>query len=326
MYDTIPALTEEIQRNKASLSDFKIWLSGSERQRRLFKTPEDLSLEITRALNRWLNEHPQFRPAHVVVGFDRIAYLEWVQRGCESVELLDLDKNEASNVRRQQVYVPAMVNWDQPDRKALKQLNIELDKDSQRETSEPTRITLPLLLRLGVQSLYVAGAPGAGKSTFCRWLALVSARGNVPEHPIPAPDDYTERLPADLSGRVPILCYLRDLNDHKELLRGSGRWSRKKLEDALAAWLDQTQPSELTGDAWRALLEQGKCLMILDGVDELHAQYKDSQGSHQPRANFLSGLADALPTWLKQGNRILLTSRPYGLSAARSARRKSARI
>ena len=35
-----------------------------------------------------------------------------------------------------------------------------------------------------------------------------------------------------------------------------------------------------------------------------------------PRELLLSGLADALPEWLKAGNRILLTSRPYGLDEA----------
>ena len=32
-----------------------------------------------------------------------------------------------------------------------------------------------------------------------------------------------------------------------------------------------------------------------------------------PRDLLLTGLADALPVWLKAGNRVLLTSRPYGL-------------
>ena len=36
-------------------------------------------------------------------------------------------------------------------------------------------------------------------------------------------------------------------------------------------------------------------------------------GGHLPRRNFITGLTDALPAWLKRGNRVLLTSRPYGL-------------
>ncbi len=39
----------------------------------------------------------------------------------------------------------------------------------------------------------------------------------------------------------------------------------------------------------------------------------ETLGPHRPRRNLLSGLTDALPEWLKAGNRVLLTSRPYGL-------------
>ena len=54
------------------------------------------------------------------------------------------------------------------------------------------------------------------------------------------------------------------------------------------------------------------CLLILDGVDEVP---ENVNGDH-PRRNLLSGVADALPDWLKAGNRVLLTSRPYGLDNA----------
>ena len=43
-------------------------------------------------------------------------------------------------------------------------------------------------------------------------------------------------------------------------------------------------------------------------------------GTVYPRALLLSGLADALPAWQAAGNRILLTSRPYGLDEAGLAR------
>ena len=51
-----------------------------------------------------------------------------------------------------------------------------------------------LLHRLGEASLYVPGAPGSGKSTFCRWAALAVVTGAVPKHAIEAPDAYAEEL------------------------------------------------------------------------------------------------------------------------------------
>ncbi|NJD06497.1 MAG: NACHT domain-containing protein, partial [Methylococcaceae bacterium] len=312
-YDEIPKLAREIPRNKLALEDFRQWLSDG-RQRRLFANPEQLRLEIHKALTRWRGEHPEFQSAKRVPGFDPAGYRHWLQRRCESVELLGLDPKDAMNTRLQQVYVPARVAWDNPDPAQLERLGILMD--DQHDAPDRRRIELPLLHRLSCESLYVPGSPGAGKTTFCRWLALVAAAGQLPAHPIPTPDDFSETLPADLQGRLPVLCHLRDLNDHRDLLRGSGRWNRKQLEDALAAWLDRTQPGELTGNAWRALMDRGDCLLILDGVDELQSLYRDGPQSHRPRANFLSGLADALPAWQRKNNCVLLTSRPYGLGEA----------
>lgn len=84
-----------------------------------------------------------------------------------------------------------------------------------------------------------------------------------------------------------------------------------QLEASLAGWLDKTRPGELTGDVFRAELKAGRCLLILDGVDEV----PESRGDDLPRRNLLTGLADALPAWRKAGNWLLLTSRPYGLEA-----------
>ncbi|NOZ54792.1 MAG: SUMF1/EgtB/PvdO family nonheme iron enzyme [Gammaproteobacteria bacterium] len=315
-YTILTELGLEIKRNQTSLTDFRQWLSN-ERQRCLFSTPEGLQLEITGALNRWRREHPEFQPPPAVAGFNRTGYRDWLCRRCESVELLGLDQKDAHNVRLQQVYVPAMVVWDDPDPALLKAHQIERPNDLHHETTDKIRINLPLLHRLACHSLYVPGAPGAGKSTFCRWLALIAASDTVPQHPIPAPDEYLEASPSESKRRIPVLCYLRDLNDHKELLRGSsGSWTKKELEDTLAKWLDKTQPGGLNGTAWRDLIKNGDCLMILDGVDELQTLYKEGKQSHRPRSNFLSGLADALPHWQRQKNRILLTSRPYGVSSA----------
>lgn len=63
---------------------------------------------------------------------------------------------------------------------------------------------------------------------------------------------------------------------------------------------------------FREELAAGRCLLILDGVDEIP---ETLPGGHLPRRNFITGLADALRDWSQRGHRVLLTSRPYGLSA-----------
>ena len=177
------------------------------------------------------------------------------------------------------------------------------------ESLREQRHTL-LLHRLGEGSLYVPGAPGSGKSTFCRWLALLAAGGTLPDHPIPAPEGFRETLPDALRARFPLLCRLREWAGREEGLSGKGHWTRAQLEGSLSGWLDHTRPGGLTAAVFREALMAGRCLLILDGVDEVP---ETLPGGHLPRRNFITGLTDALSEWLKRGNRVLLTSRPYGL-------------
>jgi predicted NACHT family NTPase len=123
----------------------------------------------------------------------------------------------------------------------------------------------PLLHRLGEESLYVPGAPGSGKPTFCRWLALLAAGGTLPDHPISAPEEFRETLPDALRARFPLLCRLREWAGREEGLSGKGHWTRAQLEKSLSFWLDYTRPGGLTAAVFREALAEGHCLLILDG-------------------------------------------------------------
>lgn len=233
----------------------------------------------------------------------RATYLDWLRRECDSVELLGLDLKESRNVGLGHVYVPAVTNADvKGDR-----IGINLEKG-------------PFLLldNLGRRPLYVPGAAGSGKSTFCRWLALVVAEGQVPAHRRIGVDDdhFTETLPDTLAGRLPLLVRLRDWASYPELLTGKGHWTRAQLESSLAGWLDKTRPGGLSGEVFRAELKAGRCLLIFDGVDEVPERIGDAL----PRRNLLAGLADALPVWWAAKNWFLVTSRPYGLTAEQRRR------
>ncbi|MBI4756444.1 MAG: SUMF1/EgtB/PvdO family nonheme iron enzyme [Betaproteobacteria bacterium] len=298
-------LREEVNRNVEALDDFKSWLnSNGTRNIKGFTTPEELCKQILHALTAWAKDHGlgNHGPSNATI---RQGYLSWLRRECASVELLGLDAIESSGVRLGHVYVPAVTP---PEAKG---------SGKEAETRQRGQPEL-LLHRLGADSLYVPGAPGSGKSTFCRWLALVVAEGAVPAHPVDQPEEDEEVLPEDLKGRFPLLCRLRDWSGHPECLAGNGRWTRRELEDSLCRWISLTRPGELTADALREELNAGRCMLILDGVDEV----PEEQGAHLPRRNLLTGLADALPAWLRAGNRVLLTSRPYGLDEADRSRLK----
>jgi formylglycine-generating enzyme required for sulfatase activity len=172
------------------------------------------------------------------------------------------------------------------------------------------------LQRLGGESLYVHGAPGAGKSTFCRWLALAVATGDVRSPSLGVPEEFEEAMPKALRGRFPFLCPLRQWASDPRWLAGNGEWTAAQLEDGLSAWIDRARPGGLTSHAFREILAKDRSVLILDGVDEIPEQI----GEHYPRRNFLTGLADALRGWTRTGHRVLLTSRPYGVDSGDQTR------
>ena len=188
--------------------------------RSFYTTPDSLARAIHEAIRA--QEQKDLTDGAKAKAQIRESYLAWLRGSCESVELLGLDLKESQNVRLGQVYVPAVA----------------------------TGHTL-LLRRLGKGSLYVPGAPGSGKSTFCRWLALLAAGGTLPDHPIPAPEGFRETLPDALRSRFPMLCRLREWAGREEGLSGKGHWTRTQLEESLSDWLDHTCPGGLTGTVFR---------------------------------------------------------------------------
>jgi formylglycine-generating enzyme required for sulfatase activity len=292
------------------IETFRETAGGDQRGAQFTSIPE-LREQALKAFNVFKETHESQEPA----GFPaeavpppsndaaRDAYATWLRRECEKVVLLGLDLRDRQNVRLGQVYVPALTPAprEAPDAGSRRRVARE------RWPSEE-----PLLHRLGRESLYVPGAPGSGKSTFCRWVALAVVTGGLPSLPKDLPAEVAEQMPEALRGRFPFLCPLRQWASDRRWLAGSGQWSRQQLEDALAAWIDAARPGGLTSPAFLEVLHLGTCLLILDGVDEVPEQV-DGQYS---RSNFLSGLADALPHWTAAGNRVLLTSRPYGIEDA----------
>ncbi len=144
---------------------------GLDRGIRTFTTPYSLATAVLEAL-RTLEQKAGSGTATASSAAIREAYLAWLRRTCESVELLGLDLKETQNVRLGQVYVPAVtapkVDKKRDERKA------ELGHERQHDL---------LLHRLGEESLYVPGAPGAGKSPSAvgwRWRSPV-----VPCHHTP---------------------------------------------------------------------------------------------------------------------------------------------
>jgi len=242
-------------------------------------------------------------------------YLAWLCAQHARVELLGMRPGKGNRITLDHVYVPALTARAQPAERTRGDRQLPLFAESE---SAADRHAL-LLDRLAAESLYVPGDPGSGKSVFCRWAVMNAACAEVFRHVVPPPEGFTEAPPLALRGRLPMLVLLREFGRWIEPRTGVRGWCRQEIEEALSAWAGRDRSHGLTGTLLRRELDRGRVFLVLDGLDEVPETSGREPEVRYPRAVLLSGLADALPAWRDRGNRLLVTSRPYGLSAAEEA-------
>ncbi|HBH53721.1 MAG TPA: hypothetical protein DDY91_17685 [Planctomycetaceae bacterium] len=237
-------------------------------------------------------------------------YLRKLQKSITDVELMGLKLKHGSGVKLNAVYVPLVT-----------QRSAELgararNQDESFERTEPEDKNPQLLLELlGQTSMYVSGPAGCGKSTFCRWVTWLTCAGEIPEAPVTPPEGYAEQFPEDLRGRLPVLVPLREFHESLPARAGCQAFSTHELEQALLQWIGGKRPHGLTADEFEAHLRRGRLLLILDGVDEVPLNRPITHRQTAPvQQALVAGLASACEDWNQRGHRVLLTSRPYGLT------------
>ncbi len=252
------------------------------------------------------------------------AYRDWLCSQCSEIGLLGLELKQSHAVRLSHVYVPLCTHAVSEKKRGERSRR----EDERFLTDMPGREAKPRLLLdlLGKESLYVPGAPGAGKSTFCRWVAWLVCNADMPSYITEAadtPEGYAESFPSAFGGRLPVLIRLREFWEYLPRSPGRCEMTKDELDRAIGEWFENKTPKgiEWTGGSGRADLathmEQGSAILILDGADEVPLSGEEKRPC-SPRAMLLSGLASAVPSWMKTGNRVLLTSRPYGLGTRES--------
>ena len=120
-------------------------------------------------------------------------------------------------------------------------------------------------------------------------------------------------MPDALRDRLPVLVPLREFRDYLPAQPGRRSLTAAQLQTALQRWLDQTRPGGLAWSDVAPHLARGSLLLILDGIDELPPSEGDGAAAWSPREALLAGVANA-SRWQQRGNRLLVTSRPYGLT------------
>jgi len=123
-------------------------------------------------------------------------------------------------------------------------------------------------LEAGAQSPHLAllGDPGSGKSTFVRRLVAELAASHLESGPPPI---------GLAAGALPILLVLRDLAPRLEAIDVDDPSTSKQkdrlvaaVRDLIVEELQRLEVAELA-DEMREALETGKCLLVLDGLDEV---------------------------------------------------------
>jgi predicted NACHT family NTPase len=109
--------------------------------------------------------------------------------------------------------------------------------------------------------LVIVGAPGAGKTTLLKYLAITFAR-----------KFHKEKLGMD-EERIPLLLFLRDFNrflDNQNLKGNLLSYKADLLPHFLYEYYDQTAKQlNLSKEFFKQLLNSGKCLVLMDGLDEV---------------------------------------------------------
>ncbi len=245
-------------------------------------------------------------------------YIQWLTKQCGDITPFAMELNQGLSVSLQDVYVPLltgrrfdrMLDEMSPDSKIGKR-GQHTPKQVVGETELEDEAKPQLLLNvLGENSLYVSGDPGTGKTTFCRWVGLLAATGKIPLFCVDDPE-YLETLPDALCSRLPVLVRLRELSDY--LIEKSAPLKPRTLDAVLKDWATATKLGGLSWADVKSHLHHGSLLLILDGVDEIPLSSGDAASGPSPRELFLTAFSNAAPKWIKLGNRILITSRPYGL-------------
>jgi energy-coupling factor transporter ATP-binding protein EcfA2 len=140
------------------------------------------------------------------------------------------------------------------------------------------------------QCLAVIGAPGSGKTTLLKYLALSFARRQARERLELAED------------RLPIIVYLRDFGPFLDTLSQQEDGASLLLRFLAEQYQKTAAYLNLPEDFFSQQLAAGRCIVLLDGLDELVDPAKRSLV-----LDMIVALASRY-----SGNRFVVTSRPRG--------------
>ncbi|MBM3129709.1 MAG: DUF4062 domain-containing protein [Chloroflexi bacterium] len=293
----LPAnLIENASKRKRQRDFRECVLKDAQQPCAFFSDPKDLATKVVTAIRNY-----EVAPDYSA---DEKRYLEQIIAKTELLEFVGIpDPRQNAAIKLEDIFIPLGAE----QQIEIDELNMEVPKiESVRPVVNSSegfvtvreyltsrkiihRVTLDDALRANTR-LMVLGDPGAGKSTLLRYLALMAAQ-NIGGATGPSP------LP---ESRLPILIPLRRFAA-----------SSQSLVDFFYTYAKQAYQLELACGFFERALDDGRCLVLFDGLDEVvvsdqRVEVRDA----------VAALATRYPK-----NRFVVTSRIVGYESAPLDRR-----
>ncbi len=198
----------------------------------------------------------------------RRRYLERLVAECQALPLQQLggQGDGLGEVQLSDVYVELRTKTGIP----LSEADEKLFADEQLRGGREVRILSAQEAAETLPRLVLLGDPGSGKSSFVRHIAARLAKARLD-------GADTQAWAEDL---LPILVVLRDLAPHLAELDLAGKSAERRREALTEALRDSVlelarrSDAQAFEDGLRDALVDGKCLLILDGLDEVRAKLR----------------------------------------------------